>query len=185
MAEFYLEVTNRDNHGTKTYYAEGNRIELEITKAEALFTGEFTLTAHARDRVGNVTEISRTVTEFALEARIERILEPHDPVFKGGESGILYITVYGYADRAEVTFPPDLVGEEEGLAGVVFDYSDMKIYMQESKVQFMVPLYIPAGREYNLKVRAFRGDNVLESNPALRIRSEGGNVLSEFHTRLR
>lgn len=185
VAEFYLKVTNRDNHGTKIFYPEGNRIELEITKEEALFTGEFTITVYARDHVGNETEISRSVTEFALEARIERILDPHDPVFKGGESGILYITVYGYADRAEAEFPPELAGEDGSRAKIIFDYSDMKIYMQESKVQFMIPLYIPAGREYTLKVRAFRGDNVLESEPALRVTSEGGNVLSEFHTRLR
>ncbi len=185
VAEFYLEVTNRDNHGTKVFYPEGNRIELEITKEEALFTGEFTVTAYARDRVGNETEISRSVTEFALEARIERILEPHDPVFKGGESGILYITVYGYADRAEAEFPLELAGEDGSRARMVFDYSDMQIYMQESKVQFMVPLYIPAGREYTLKVRAFRGDNSLECEPTLRVTAEGGNVLNEFHTRLR
>ena len=36
-------MTNRDNHGTKVFYPEGNRIELEITKEEALFTGEFTV----------------------------------------------------------------------------------------------------------------------------------------------
>lgn len=185
VAEFYLEVTNRDNHGTKIFYPEGNRIELEITKEEALFTGEFTVTAYARDHVGNETRLSRSVTEFALEARIERILEPHDPVFKGGESGILYITVYGYADRAEAEFPPELAGEDGSRSGMVFDYSDMQIYMQESKVQFMVPLYIPAGREYTLKVRAFRGDNSLECEPTLKVTAEGGNVLSEFHTRLR
>lgn len=185
VAEFYLKVINHDNHCTKTYYTEGNVIELDITNAEALFTGEFTVIAHAMDNVGNVTEVSETVTEFALETRIERILAPHAPVFKSGESGILYITTYGYADRVEVEFPPELAASDESLKKVVFDYSDMQIYRQESVMQFMVPLYTPADREYVLKVQAFKGNKSLESNPVLYITSEGGDILSEFRTRLR
>lgn len=185
VAEFYLKVTNQDNYSVKTYYPEGNIIELEITEAEALFTGEFTVTAYAKDNVGNVTEVSRAVTEFALETRIERILAPHDPVFKCGESGILYITTYGYADRVEVEFPPELAVADGSLEKMVFDYRDLQIYRQESAVQFMVPLYTPADRDYTLTVRAFRGDKSLESNPTLHVTSEGGDVLSEFRTRLR
>ena len=185
VAEFYLKVTNLDNHNMKTYYSEGNAIELEITKEEPLFTGEFAVTAYAVDNVGNVTEISRLVTEFALETKIERILAPHDPVFKGGESGILYINTYGYADRVEVEFPPEFAEADERLRKVVFDYSDARLYRQESAVQFMVPLYISTDREYTLKVRAFRGEKSLESSPVLYITSEGGDILSEFRTRLR
>lgn len=185
VAEFYLKVTNLDNHNMKTYYSEGNAIELEITKEEPLFTGEFAVTAYAADNVGNVTEISRLVTEFALETKIERILAPHDPVFKGGESGILYINTYGYADRVEVEFPPEFAEADERLKKVVFDYSDERLYRQESAVQFMVPLYISTDREYTLKVRTFRGEKSLESRPVLYITSEGGDILSEFRTRLR
>lgn len=185
VAEFYLKVTNRDNYSTKIFYSEGNIIELDITSAEPLFTGEFTVTACAKDNVGNVTEVSRTVTEFALETEIERILPPHDPVFKCGESGILHINVYGYADRAEVEFPPELAAVDERLKKVVFDYSDMQLYRQESAIQFMVPLYMSGDREYSLTIRAFKGDKILESYPTLYITSEGGNVLSEFRTRLR
>lgn len=185
VAEFYLKVTNLDNHNMKTYYSEGNVIELEITKEEPLFTGEFAVAAYAVDNVGNMTEISRLVTEFALETEIERILAPHDPVFKGGESGILYIAVYGYADRVEVEFPPEFAEADERLKKVVFDYSNEQLYRQESTVQFMVPLYISTDREYTLKVRAFRGEKSLESDPVLYITSEGGDILSEFRTRLR
>lgn len=185
VAEFYLKVTNQDNCIVKTYYSEGNVIELEITREEPVFTGEFAVTAYAVDNVGNVTEISRLVTEFALEAEVERILAPHDPVFKGGESGILSITTYGYADRVEVEFPPEFTEADERLGKVVFDYSAGQLYRQESAVQFMVPLYILADREYILKVRAFRGEKSLESNPVLYITSEGGAILSEFRTRLR
>lgn len=185
VAEFYLKVENLDNHNRKIYYSEGNVIELEITKEDPLFTGEFEVTAHAVDNVGNVTEISRLVTEFALETEIERILTPHDPVFKGGESGILHIAAYGYVDRVEVEFPPEFAAADERLKKIVFDYSGEQLYRQAPAVQFMVPLYIPTDREYTLKVRAFREEKVLESNPVLYITSEGGAILSEFRTRLR
>ena len=185
LAEFYIKVTNQDNFSVKTFYAQENAIELEITKEEALFSGNFTVTAHAVDKVGNVTEVSRSVTELSLETKIERILSPHTPVFKCGESGILYITAYGYADRVEVEFPPELSAADETLKKMVFDYGNMQVYRQESAVQFMVPLYAEADRDYTVKVRAFWGDICLESSPLLRITSEGGSVLDEFRTRLR
>lgn len=185
VAEFYVTVTNRNNYSTKTFYGENGVIDLGITGEDALFTGEFTVTAHAEDHVGNVTQESRTVTEFALEAKIHRILAPHDPVFKRGESGILYITVYGYAERVEVEFPPELAEADESLRKIVFDCTDMQIYRQESSVQFMVPLYIPADQSYALRVRAFLKGMSRESAPMLYVTSEGGDVLSEFRTRLR
>lgn len=185
LAEFYIKVTNQDNFSVKTFYAQENAIELEITKGEPLFSGNFTVTAHAVDKVGNVTEVSRSVTELSLETKIERILSPHTPVFKCGESGILYITAYGYADRVEVEFPPELSAADETLKKMVFDYGNMQVYRQESAVQFMVPLYAEADRDYTVKVRAFWGDICLESSPLLRITSEGGSVLDEFRTRLR
>jgi len=184
MAEFYVEVKNEDNHSMKRYDSEGGAVEIEITAVEPLFTGDFSVTAYARDNVGNVTEVSRFVTEFALDAEIERILAPHEPVFKGGESGILSIVTYGYADRVEVEFPPELAVHEESMR-MVFDYTDMQLYRQESQVQFMVPLYTPTDREYTVKVRAFKEGRELECNPVLHIRLEGGDVLDEFRTRLR
>lgn len=185
LAEFYIKVANQDNYSVKTYYPQGNVIELEITREEALFTGNFTVTAYARDQVGNITEISRSVTELSLETRIERILPPHAPVFKCGESGILYITAYGYADRVEVEFPPELAAVDETLQNLVFDYRDMQVYRQESHVQFMVPLYAEADRDYVLQARAFWGELCLESSPVLHVTSEGGSILDEFRTRLR
>lgn len=184
LAEFYIRVTNEDNFSEKIYDAQENVIELEITREEALFTGNFTVTAHAADRVGNITEVSRSVTEYSLETKIERILSPHEPVFKCGESGILYITSYGYADRVEVEFPPELAAEES-LRKMVFDYREQQLYRQESAVQFMVPLYAEADRDYTLKVKAFWGNISLESSPVLHVTSEGGSILDEFRTRLR
>ena len=185
VAELYVEVVNQDNHSVKRFDAAGGVIEIDITLEEPLFTGDFTVTIYARDNVGNVTEISRSVTEFALEAWIERILAPHEPVFKGGESGILHVVTYGYAERVEVEFPPELAAVREELEKVVFDYTDDQVYMQESEIQFMVPLYTPTDREYTVKVRAFKHSKELERDPSLALKLEGGDVLDEFRTRLR
>lgn len=187
VAEFYLKVTNRDNFSERVFPASGGSIALDITEAEPLFSGDFTVTAYAADNVGNVTEVSREVTEFALETEIQRILEPHDPQFKRGESGILYVAVYGYADRVEIMFPDALQELDERLRGkLVFTYGEgEKEYRQEAGQQFMIPLYLPEDGEYTITVRAYKGEAVIENRPLLTVSSEGGSVLDEFRTRLR
>ncbi len=184
VADFYIKVENQDNYSEQIFYPEGGILKLEITKGEPIFTGDFTVTGYAADNVGNITEISFHVTEFALETRIERILEPHIPVFKGGESGILYITTYGYADRVEVEFPEELLALNPEL-NKSFDYGDMQVYQQESSLQFMIPLYAPANPDYQITVRAYKDGKLLEQAPGLGVAVEEGTVLSEFRTRLR
>lgn len=183
VEEFYVEIVNQDNFSCGVYYPENGVIEIDITGTEPLFSGDFTVTCRAADRVGNVTERTFEVTEFALETRLERILEPHTPVFKGGESGILIIVVYGYADRVEVEFPGELLELDPGL-NRSFEYRE-KLYRQESRLQFMVPLDAPAGQEYAVTVRAYKEGRQLNSQAGLGIIVEGGNVLTEFRTRLR
>lgn len=187
VADFYLKITNRDNFCERVFYPEGGVITLDITKAEPLFSGDFTVTAYAVDNVGNVTEISCDVTEFALEARIERILEPHDPVFKRGESGMLYVTTYGYADRVGVTFPAAMQELDERLREtIVFTYDGTdKEYRQGEEVQFMIPLYDLPDGDYQIIVRAYKQTAVAEDRPVMKVTSEGGSVLDEFRTRLR
>ena len=65
---------------------------MEVTQEEPVFNGEFTVTGYAVDNVGNETQETWRVTEFALDTEITRILAPHEPLFKRGESGILHIT---------------------------------------------------------------------------------------------
>ena len=185
VADFYLKISNQDNFSEQNFYPEDGVITLDITKAEPLFSGDFTVTGYAVDNVGNVTEISYDVTEFALEARIERILEPHDPVFKRGESGILYITTYGYADRVEVTFPRAMREMDERLRGtIVFEYGEYgKVYMQEEQVQFMIPLYLPTDGDYAVVVKAYKAGKELVEMPKLY--TVNGTVTDEIRTRLR
>lgn len=184
VSGFYVKVKNQDNYSEQTFYPKNGVLELEITAENPLFTGDFTVTGHAADNVGNVTEVAYEVTEFALETRIERILEPHTPVFKCGESGILYITTYGYADRVEAEFPEELLAQNPGL-NQIFDYTDNQIYKQESRLKFMIPLYTPANQNYVVTVRAYKDGRLLEGIAELGVTVEGGTVLSEFRTRLR
>ena len=185
VADFYLKIKNKDNFSEQIFYPEGGAITLDITKAEPLFSGDFTVTGYAVDNVGNTTEIAYDVTEFALEARIERMLEPHDPVFKRAESGILYVTTYGYADRVEITFPKAMRELDEKLKKtIVIRYEEgQKEYRQEAQVQFMVPLYLPEDGDYTIKVRAYKaGKELLESPQMITV---SGTVLDEIRTRLR
>lgn len=185
LREFYVAIVNTDNVIEKIYRPEDDgRIRIEITGDEPIFSGDFAVTAHAVDNVGNVAEVVYGTTEFALAARVERILEPHDPIFKNGESGILTFTVWGYADRVEVEFPEEMTAADPGL-NRTFVYTDTPMYLQEERLQFMIPLYAPGNRTYTITIRAYKGDRKLEEHPAVGVVQVEGTVLDEFRTRLR
>lgn len=185
VKEFRLEIMNRDNFSKKTYYQEEDgHIEVEITKNEVIFTGDFVVAAYAVDNVGNETEVKCEVTEFALTTEIERILEPHDPIFKCGESGILTITTLGYVDKVEVEFPEEFTVWNPKLNKIYY-YTDATQYKQEEQLQFMIPLQVPPNQQYTVTVRAYKGERKLEEYPSLSTVSVGGSVLDELRTRLR
>lgn len=184
VGEFYMKICNTDNYGERIYQPDINGlIQADITEEDALFTGNFIVTAYAVDKVGNVSEESCRVTEFALETRVERILEPHTPAFKRGESGILYITTYGYADRVEVEFPEVLTALNQDLNTTV-TYAN-RLYRQEERFQFMIPLAAPENDNYRITVRAYKGDKLLEEHPMFSTIKVEGSVLNELRTRLR
>lgn len=185
VKEFYVRVFNRDNSAEKVFRPEaGNRIRLEITSEDPVFNGDITVTAYAKDNVGNIREVSLGTTEFALDAHIERLLAPHDAAFKAGESGILSFEVWGYADRVEVEFPEEMTAWNPEL-NRTFEYTDMPAYLHEEKLQFMIPLNTPVNQSYTVTVRAYKGDRKLEEYPAVSVLQVGGTVLDEFRTRLR
>lgn len=180
VRDFYLEVENLDNFSNAVYPADENgKVRVAIAGANPLFSGDLLVTAHAADNVGNVTEHNWYVTEFALETKAERILEPHEPVLKRGESGMLYITAWGYVDRVEVEFP-DFLSEYSR----VIDYGDMTNYRCDEQIEFMIPLYAPEG-SYAITVRAYKGDRRLEDYPEIRTIQVKESVLDEIRTRLR
>lgn len=181
VREFYLEIYNSDNAILQKYTPEADgSIRIDITQDDPIFSGDFIATAYAVDNVGNISSVSAGTTEFALTAEVSRILEPHDPIFKRGESGILTITTWGYADRVEVEFP-------EGFQELnqTYDYTDTPSYCQEEKLQFMIPLYVLENENYEITVRAYKGDRKLEEHPAISVIEVSGTVLDEIRTRLR
>lgn len=180
VKEFYLEITNRDNFLTERFRAdEEGRLQVSITESDPLFSGDFLITAYASDHVGNETMIQREATEFALIAEVTRILSPHEPVFKRGESGILSVEVWGYAGRLEVVFPEFLSQYNQ-----VFSYERNPQYLKTERIQFMIPLDAEED-VYEITVRAYKEDRRLEEHPSIRMVGVEGSVLDEIRTRLR
>ncbi len=185
VGEFYLTVYNSDNAVQKTYVpgADG-KVRVDITRDEPVFSGDFMVTAYAADHVGNERRVSAGTTEFGICCDISRILEPHSPIFQCGESGVLTITTWGYADRVEVEFPKELLELDSDL-NRVYVYTDLPAYRHEEKLQFMIPLYAPENAGYVITVRAYKGDKRLEEHPSLSVIGVSGTVLDDVRTRLR
>ena len=185
VKDFYIVISNSDNAVMKTYTPDENGyINITITNDEPIFSGDFTLLGYAVDNVGNENNLSYGTTEFALASSVERILSPHDPIFKCGESGILTFTTWGYADRVEVIFPESMTALDPTL-NKVYDYTDCPGYMITEHLQFMVPLYTPENQNLEITVRAYKGDKKLEDHPTISVIGVSGTVLDEFRTRLR
>lgn len=185
VRDFYLEIYNTDNVVQETYRpgADGV-IQLDITRDEPIFSGDFVVTAYAVDNVGNESSRSAGTTEFDLHSDIIRILEPHDPVFQCGESGILTVTTWGYAERVEVEFPQELLALDPDL-NRTFVYAGTPAYRHVEEIQFMIPLYTPENTSYEITVRAYKGDRQMEDHPSLSVIGVSGTVLDDVRTRLR
>ena len=185
VKNFYVVIKNTDNAITKTYLPDADgSIRITITEDEPIFSGDFTVLGYAVDNVGNENNLSYGTTEFALASSVERILSPHNPIFKCGESGILTFTTWGYADRVEVIFPESMTALDPTL-NKVYDYTDCPGYMITEHLQFMVPLYTPENQNLEITVRAYKGDKKLEDHPTISVIGVSGTVLDEFRTRLR
>lgn len=162
---------------------EDGSIRINLSEDSPLLAGDFKITIRARDRVGNENCLEYFITEFGLQAEVERILEPHAPVFKCGESGILHIRAWGYVERIEVEFPPEMTALNPQL-NHCYEYENPQ-WRQEEKLQFMVPLYTPPDGDYKITVRAYKGNSCIEKYPSLCTISVTDSVLDEIRTRLR
>jgi hypothetical protein len=185
VKEFYIRIENIDNVCEETWHPDAdNSIKICITRDEPIFSGDFCIYVYASDNVGNETIYNYSTTEFAMQTSVERILEPHEPLFKTGESGMLTVLVWGYPDKVEVIFPDEMTALSPTL-NVIFDYTDIPQYRHDEEIQFMVPLYTPEGNSYEITVRAYKGDKMLEQHPRISVMGVSGTVLDDFRTRLR
>lgn len=180
VRDFYLEIRNRDNYLERRFLPQQDgAVRISLTETDPIFSGSFIIAAYAEDNVGNIVTEESEVTEFALTADVTRILPPHDPVFKRGESGILKIDAWGYAEKVEVEFPDFLSAYNR-----IFVYTEVPQYRKTEEIQFMIPLDAPED-VYEITVKSYKGDKKLEAHPAISTLEVDGSVLDELRTRLR
>ena len=184
IREFRLKVSNQDNGDSRIYQGdEEGKILVEYDPATHLFDGDVTLELSAWDNVGNMAEVVYGKTEFELKATVIRLLAPHDPSFKRGESGLLRITARGYASEICVEFPKNFQKDSVTLDRI-FTYERPQEEVTE-EMTFMIPLSLSEEGEYEIVVRAYKRGAVLEERPQLRTIRVTGTILDELRTRLR
>ena len=116
---------------------------------------------------------------FELDAYIERVLSPHDPVFENGEMGVLKISLVGFVNRVEVTFPYEMSRYDDTL---LMTHTLEPKLVDDVTQEFYVPLYSAEGG-YRVTVTAYNEEGEsLTVYPNLTI---VGSILDDFRTRLR
>lgn len=184
VESFYAVIRNLDNNSeVNCYPGEDGHIRIDFSENNPLFLGNLKLTVYARDRVGNERIAEDEAVVFGLSAKIVKMLPPYLPKFKRGESGWLKITVWGYAERLEIQFPEEFTAEDPSLNQILEFEVPQKSRKEE--IAFMVPLYLEKSKEYQITVRAFKGDEMLERHPVFCTIHVEDTVLDEIRTRLR
>ncbi|MBR4083506.1 MAG: InlB B-repeat-containing protein [Lachnospiraceae bacterium] len=184
VAQFYVEVRNRDN-GMVKYYEDtslSGKIELFLEPQDPIFMGNFSIVVYAKDRVGNETTIHKGVLEVGIEAEISRILEPHTSVFKCGESGVLDITTWGYVEKVVVSFPDSFSKMDGSLNRTI--YYEIPGFIKREKIIFQVPYDIP-DEKITVQVTAYKNGEEYKAEPQLLTMEIQGDIRNEIRTRLR
>lgn len=121
--------------------------------------------------------------ENGVRAGVSRILSPHDPVFRCGESGYVDVSTWGHADCIEIRFPEEFVRLRPDM-NRRFEYSNPEQTAQE-RVQFMVPMEAEQNRQYQVEVYAYKEGMQVEHSPVSLTILVRGSILDELRTRLR
>lgn len=162
---------------------ENNRISLSWEALQGFCEEGYSIRIEAGDRVGNETVYVRDLRTYGIRATLSRILSPHEPVFRGGESGILRVEAFGYVDRVEVRFPEEMIAINPELNKEYWYENPTDLKVEE--ITFMVPLYTPVCEDYVIEVRGYKNGTNLSQKPVLCKLSVTGDVLWEWRTRLR
>lgn len=182
LKEFYLVITNTDNGSRRKFNADGGYLQVTVREGDALFAGEFIAEFHAVDQVGNENIAVLSGENYAVTAYAERVLAPHRPVFRCGESGILHITAYGYVDKIEIIFPEELSVRAPDL-NRFFEYNGSG-YIEGEHYLFMVPLGTPLG-QYSITVNAWKAGKLKSTTAMMWTLDPDESVLHDVRTRLR
>lgn len=185
VRDWSVTVTNLDNAVVKTYSQDIEQsLTILLDRDDPGFNGGFKITISATDNVGNTSQKTISVTEFDLDARITRMLKPHDPAFKSGESGTLHFTTWGYADSVEIWFPFPVKIDGEIMDHILIEYpDDDRSYKKTGSIDFMIPTDTGDG-SYQVTVKAYRHELALErtKRPGFMIE---GCILEDIKDRLR
>ena len=131
------------------------------------------------DRVGNYAqEDNIEVNDFDVSATIERVLSPHEPIFMGGEKGVLKIKLQGGVERVKITFPQALSKLDSNLN------TEMVLTPKDEEnidYEFFIPLEAVGGN-YSVTVEAFKGEEKKIAQPALQVK---GKITDKLRTRIR
>ena len=199
VGEFYLEIDNLDNGDyRKLLPDDAGHIRIDLTADAPLFSGDFSVRAYAVDHVGNERTLTCATMEFDLQAilvhapdaqemeprDVRTIMPEEERSFKRGESACLFLSSWGYADRVEVEFPAELAALDPDL-NHTYVYDMDPSYRHDEALLFEIPLYAPPNGSYEITVRAYKKDKMLERHPAFAVLDVTGSVLDEVHTRLR
>ena len=175
-----LEIVIQDLHSGEIQRlgSDGSAVDVDLNNK-----GSVKVTITATDAVGNKAVKEIKYWTYRVLAFIERVLSPHEPVFKTGESGWLQIIASEEVDKIEVRFPDELSDIEPNLnQWVIFDKDDIE---KRETLVFQIPLGTPEGDEYAVELYPYADDVLLSPNPILCYFKVSGSVLNELRTRLR
>lgn len=183
LKDFYVEIHNLENDMVERYEAdESGNVSFELGEEKEICRGNYEVLIFASDQVGNQSVYHSNGLGVSLQAYLERILPPRDPIFKTGESGKIIVVTTGYVERIKIEFPDSFLERDDSLNREII-FSPPMAYSEEN-IEFMVPLYVPDG-DYYIKVTGYKeGSNLPERPVYLYIHVEG-SVTEEIRTRLR
>ena len=154
--------------------------EIKINNLYDMFnTSELTLEIYTEDNVGNVGMIkSQKIDLFTVSANVTRVLEPHEPIFKCGEKGILHIKLTGGVDKVKIVFPEKLTNKDKTLNT---EYEVEPKSIRNEEYEFFIPLNVENG-SYKVQVIGYKNGAKKEAYPNLQV---VGSVLDDIRTRIR
>lgn len=182
MESLEIAIQNLQSGEVKRLYSDGSAIAVDLNEG-GIYTSNLQITIKATDAVGNKTMKEIQYWAYHVLAFIERVLSPHEPVFKTGESGLLQIIASEKVDKVEVRFPAELSDIEPNLnQWVTFEKEAIE---KRETLLFQIPLGTPEGEDYAIDLYPYADGVLLSPNPIKCYFQINGCVLDELRTRLR